>query len=363
MSLWVFNKEHEAVAIIDNYKSLIWSNRFVEAGDFELCMSATDPMAIYFKQDYYVWYDAPHNEGFYMIVENVKLDTDIDDGLFMIVSGRSLESLLERRIVWRQTTFNNVTLLSSIERLMNENILSPSDSKRKISNFIFKKPEDKYFVNTRLDTQFTGQDLHEAMKALCENFDFGYRVTFDKESMKFILELFRGIDRTYSQDENPYVIFSPDFDNLRESSYLTSSSLYKTVTLVAGEGEGSSRKTTIVESSEGALDGIYRRELFTDAREISSQTENGSISSSDYTNKLKAKGIDQLREHSIKTLFDGQVDYERMFVYGEDFFLGDIVQLENEFGITAMARITEVIYSNDESGNEMYPTFVVNNEK
>lgn len=41
----------------------------------------------------------------------------------------------------------------------------------------------------------------------------------------------------------------------------------------------------------------------------------------------------------------------------EDYFLGDVVQVINEYGISAAPRIVEIIESEDENGKSTVPTF------
>lgn len=41
----------------------------------------------------------------------------------------------------------------------------------------------------------------------------------------------------------------------------------------------------------------------------------------------------------------------------KDYFLGDIVQVINAYGIRAMPRIIEIIESEDENGASTVPTF------
>ena len=76
----------------------------------------------------------------------------------------------------------------------------------------------------------------------------------------------QGADRSYDQFTNPYVIFSPKFENVINTNYLESKKTLKTVTLVAGEGEGADRRITTVACASGAGTGLNRRELYTDAR-------------------------------------------------------------------------------------------------
>ena len=46
-----------------------------------------------------------------------------------------------------------------------------------------------------------------------------------------------------------------------------------------------------------------------------------------------------------------------MFKYGEDFGMGDIVQISNEYGIETKARVIEYVRSQAEDGYNVYPSF------
>ena len=47
-----------------------------------------------------------------------------------------------------------------------------------------------------------------------------------------------------------------------------------------------------------------------------------------------------------------------MFVFGVDFFLGDVVQLSDRYGNEGRSRITEIVFSHDSEGEKTYPTFI-----
>ena len=51
----------------------------------------------YIKQDYYL--QSKESEHV-MIVEKIQITSDTEDGNHVTVTGRSLESILDRRIVW-----------------------------------------------------------------------------------------------------------------------------------------------------------------------------------------------------------------------------------------------------------------------
>lgn len=348
MELLVLNTDFESIAVIDVYESMIWTDRYDAYGDFEIYFAMDESLLEYLKEDNYLWLqDSEHC----MIIEDIKINADTEEGNHLIVTGRSLESILERRIIWGQRIFNG-NLQDAIETMLNECIISPTIADRKIENFIFVPSTDTKVTSLTIDTQYTGDDLYTVIKGLCEANNIGFKITLTDDN-QFAFSLYAGVDRSYDQTENPYVVFSPNFENIINSNYFSSKANLRNVTLVAGEGEGASRKTTVV----GSGSGLNRRELFTDARDISSDTDDGTLSDAEYTAQLQARGIKDLAEHTISTAFEGEVEVTRLFKYGEDFFIGDIVQIANEYGNETSAYISELVISNSEEGLSIYPTF------
>ena len=78
---------------------------------------------------------------------------------------------------------------------------------------------------------------------------------------------------------------------------------------------------------------------------------------SKYTDALKKRGTSKLTENARVTSYEGQVEATRQFVYGQDFFMGDVIQMENEYGAGGSARVIEWVLSDDSEGFETYPTF------
>lgn len=348
MELFVLNAVFESIAVIDTYESMIWTDRYNAYGDFEIYFAMDESLLEYIKEDYYLWLkDSEHS----MIIEDIKIDADTEEGNRLIVTGRSLESILERRIIWGQRIFSG-NLQNAIQTMLNENIISPSVADRKIANFIFVPSTDSKITSLTIDNQYTGDDLYTVIKGLCEENNIGFKIVLTDDN-QFAFSLYAGADRSYDQTENPYVVFSPNFENIINSNYFSSKAGYRNVTLVAGEGEGASRKTTVV----GSASGLDRRELFTDARDISSDTEDGTLSDAEYIAQLRTKGLKNLADHMITTAFEGEVEVTRLFKYGEDFFIGDIVQIANEYGNENSAYISELIISNSDEGLSIYPTF------
>lgn len=72
---------------------------------------------------------------------------------------------------------------------------------------------------------------------------------------------------------------------------------------------------------------------------------------------LLNRGAENLAQYGKKITFDGAVVPDVTFKYKEDYFLGDIVTVENIYGISAKARITEIVEVLDDKGYSMEPTF------
>ena len=354
MELLILDTEFTTLSIIDVYKSLIWTDRYNEYGDFELYIPMESRLLDIIKHDFYAWNnDSEHT----MIIEKLQIDSDIENGNYLIATGRSLESILERRVITSQVIISG-NFQTAIKQLINDNIISPSVTDRKIPNFIFKESTDTKVTSIEIEeTQYIGTDLYSIIKSQCQEHDIGFKLVLTDDN-KFEFSLYAGTDRSYDQTDNPYVIFSPNFENIINSNYLSSKQEYKNVVFVGGEGEGAEK--TIV--SVGSASGLNRREMFEEANDISKTTETGTISDSEYKSQLKSKGEEVLKDNDVLTAFEGEVEATNLFVYGTDFFLGDIVQVSDEYGNEGKAYISELVFSRDESEQSIYPTFKAINE-
>ena len=344
MNIYVLNKQLEIVRVVDNYNSIIWTNRYYECGDFELYLSATPSLIYDLREDYILVREGYEDNA--MIIENIKITTDVEEGNYLTVSGRCLKSILYRRIIWEQTQVK-ADIEQCITTLINKNVINPTDTSRKIDNL---KLGNMIATETELSAQYTGDNLGETITSICQSFGLGWDILLNIEQKTFTFILYSGADRSYNQKENPWVVFSSEYDNLLSSEYTFSKQNYGNVTKVAGEGEGLARKYTTL----GNASGLDRYEIYTDARDIS--TNDGQVTEEQYNEQLTEKGKEQLAE-SVKTeTFSGEV-LQYQYEYGKDYFLGDIVEVVNEYEMSAVSRITEVIESEDESGNYTIPTF------
>lgn len=359
MDLIIMDTNMEPFAILDSYNSLIWTDRYRECGDFEIYTSMREDLLSIAKQDFYLCRSGSDRV---MIIEEIEIDTDAESGNNITIKGRSLESILDRRIVWNKTSLSG-SLQDGIEKLLNENVISPSNESRKIPNFKMEKSTDPRITSLTIEAQYKGDNLYDLLTTLCEERDIGFKVLLSSEG-EFVFSLYSGDDRSYDQTDNPYVIFSPQYDNLISSNYMESKSAFKNVTLVSaqdGDKQTSSpdEEAPLIETAVGNVSGFERREIYTSYGSISryQDASSSAMSDSELIAMLRQKGKETLADNIQVISFEGEAETSTMFKYGEDFTIGDIVQVEDHYGHAARARVIELVLSDATDGFSVYPTF------
>jgi len=355
MELTILNSSFEIIGIIDTFTSLIWTDRYYDFGDFEFSKSPDLTFITLLNQGSYL--ALPESEHL-MVIENIHIRSSIEEGNSIIVKGRSLESILDRRIIWSLTSLVG-DFQDGILQLLTENAIDPTDEDRQITLLEFEVSTDPSVTDLTISSQFTGTSLYKVILDLCIERNVGFKIILTGLG-KLQFSLYNGIDRSYDQEINPYVVFSPNFDNLINSDYDSLTDLFKTVALVAGEGGiGNVRRGVVVTLSPDGGSDLNRREIFTDASDITRTTDGESLSNEEYDALLAQRGMEELAQNTILEEFNGQADITRTYIYGEDFFMGDILQIANEYGKEGKARLVELIRSQDPSGIKIYPKFTM----
>lgn len=332
------------VGIIENPTSAIWTRRYQTPGDFELYFPATSEMLALLENDMYITReDAPE----VMVIEHIEIMTSEEDGDYILLSGRGAESMLDRRIILEQTAVVG-RVDAAIHRLITENALDPLDTSRTLP-MAMSLPD---LATDTISAQYTGTNLLEAVEEICKAYGLGFRAVADAaQAITPRLELLKGTNRSEGQTVNSPVIFSAEFENLLSSKYVLDTSNYKNVAIVAGEGDGTARKRATYGSASGRL----RRELFVDARDLS--TNDGGILLTDYMEQLQARGAEKIAELTVTESFDGEIDTSNTFALDVDYTLGDVVTVENEYYIRKNVRVSSIMEAWDEDGYTAIPTF------
>ena len=331
--------------IIENFKSVIWNVQYFGKNNFQIVAPVIDEnMDLLVPGKYLVRAEDASSDGFknVMIIENIQLDIDSENGWLITASGRGLKTLLERRIIWGQTNISGKAEVS-IRNIITNNVINPVDNNRKINDFILG---DLKNLSKELEVQLFGENIADWLEEVCTSLGYGWDI-FIKNN-KYVFQMYEGTDRS---DGSNKVIFSPTFDNLLSSTYQNKKEFYQNAALIGGEGEGTSKRLATI----GTASGLDRYEAYVDGSSVSSNGE--IITEETYIELLKGYGQTQLSQKQITTSFEGDVEPNGIYKLNEDYFLGDLVKVENEIGISATTRINEIIYSEDENGSSVIPTF------
>lgn len=374
MEFMVLDKNYDGIAMIDTFTSAIWTVRYDEAGDFEIYTPVRLDYIQAMQIGNYLW---NRDSDRLMIIETVEIETDAEEGPQLIVTGRSLESILDRRIVTSSQNFSG-NLQSVLFAIIQNEVIS-SGGTRRIPGFSLKTSSDSRITSISIsELSIRGENVYEVVCSLCQANKVGWRI-LPKGAGGFEFELYVGVDRSYAQSVNPYVTFSPSFENLLNSNYIKSFKSYKNSIYAVGtyqkevilqnkykddNGEWVVEEQTTYEEAEvvtwqysetATPSGLARREMFIDNGGVNDGEQGGEYATWNAVNKEKA--IAELGEHQTTTAFEGELEATRQYIYREDFNIGDIVQVENEFGITGTVYISEIVFSQDANGITITPTF------
>ncbi len=321
MELYIYNRSLGLIGLIDVFDSLRWRRRYFQPGEFELHLKYTAENTKLFEEDNIIARRDADEAG---IIEGISIDKDD-----IAVKGRFLSSLIERRIVMKETVLNTTAELAMRTLVSNMNAIP-----------FLELGELKNFKDT-VDLQVTYKNVCTTLTKIAQVSNIGYRVRFDRKNKKLLFECYQGINRCAAQNVNPRVIFSEEFENVTDSKYSLETKNYKTVAIVAGEGEGTARVIVTV----GDTTGLERRELFVDAKDI----QKGDLTDNGYKALLIQRGNEALAQSVKNETFESNVNLQSSLVYKKDFDLGDIVTCRNRAWNKAIdVRITEIeeVYEN-----------------
>ena len=352
MEIVAVTKNFERLGYI-NFKGVIWATRYQKCGDFEIKAGATEDNLKLIEQGYFIVNE--EDEDNVGVIEDINLTNTSDEGDVITITGRFAPMLLAKRIIAQQTQMKG-NYQTSVRNLIKTNVTNPTKSARKISCIELGKIDDS--ITETLEMQTTGDNLLTKIEETSEPLGLGFKMPLRNKKIYF--EMYKGVDRSYAQTENPYVVFSDEYDNLKDSEYVRKTSEYKNVFLIATEGEGLDRKTLWGSASdnEEEITDLDRNEIYVDQRNMSSN--DSEITETEFYNQMNEEGKTNLT--TVSEAFNGSISLQG-YKYGKpeqggEVFLGDIVTIEKKrWNMYINARILEVIISEDQNGKVYTLTF------
>lgn len=373
MELYTLNRDFQKQETIDEFDSVIWTERYYGNGEFELVVPGKSSMISKLAKDQFIMCE---DSDIPMIIEN----REIKDGV-LTAKGIDLVKWLNNRI-FRTSADHSV-----------REFIFPNDKPGEILAWIvqhfcisgpFLDGTNPIGISTGdLDlfplpglvigaTDTSGSDIllpipfgpiYDILEPVATTYEIGMKIELDyatASDYQISFHSYKGADRTSAQGTNPVIQFSKAMDSFTNITDLESISDYKNLvftfavnapaTYMTGEP---GRASSVPGSTSGFDLRIYQEfaDFDTAGHDV---TAIGNI--------LDDKAIPVLSALKAVQLVDGEIVQNGQINYGEDYFLGDLVEVVGNTGILQTARITEYIRSQDNAGERSYPTLTMIDE-
>ena len=318
-AVYFMDESFSALGIVEGYSSLQWRESYFGVGRFAMTLAGKHAkLALGAK--YVVWTGSAYTG----IIEKFSSDT-----LTATVKGHFLEKELEYRAVNLHAQYAGGAEAVA-RQLVGDFCIRPAD--RRIP--LLKLGADRGLGGS-VSISPMGQTVLGAIGDICLEQEMSFRLRYDFLEHAIAFEMFRGLDRTQGQEENPWCAFSKEFDNVLEEKY-TLAYEGRNFFYVAGEGEGAGREVLELDLSGGRR----RRELFVDARDLSRRLEGGqAMPMAEYRGLLRTRGYQRAAAYATVESVDISVAPHCAMEYG----LGDVVTYANrELGLVMEKRVTEI---------------------
>ena len=361
MDVFVLDENLRRSAIIDIYKSFLWTERLNEWGDFELVshysrsLRAQLPVGTKLAIPYSMRV---------MTVETHEVKRDDAGNETITFSGRSLESLLDDRAAFSSLgsieedqkwvlTGPPADLLRELFRvIVAEGTLSVDDMIPFYVAGTITPPGDIPEPVEEITLELDPESLYEITKKQAQTYNLGFRIIRNDDLSELYYEVYSGSDRTTAQTTNAAVIFSRALDSLSGLTELQSDADEKNVAYVFGKNGAAIAYASGSDLSQAK--GFNRKVLVVNADDIDLPA------GSELTAALQERGRQELAKHKAVLGFDGETPQHISYVYGQDYNLGDLVEVQDTEGNANQVRVTEQIFASDAEGDRSYPTFTQN---
>lgn len=358
----------QLVGIIDNAKSLIWHRVFFGVGDFEIYAPATGQNLLLLQVDNYVTRPNDFDGTFYKdigIIESVEITRSAEDGTMIVASGRFGKSILDRRQICKLSGHTNKpTILkgnveTAVRSVVHYNAMSCThDIARNISFIVLADYSQLPAVivdenGNPSQKQVSYENLLEYTDKVLQEYNYSAKMLLDDSTIVRVFRylVYGGTDRSVDNtDGNNPVIFSTDYDNLSESTYLLDCQKKKTAVLIGGAGEDVDRFYSMI---RGTATGADRREMWVDAHSINKELKASSLQETFPTGvfdglTFKVGGVVYanlvINNESKYTLSSLQSKFPSGTVSGAKFVVGGVTYATQVYGEENSYTLTPIGY-------------------
>ena len=308
--IFKLDKNFNPIGTLENFKSLIWHEKYFECGNFE--------------------FHAPYSlgENAVYIYDNVQNQVGVIESLekedkMHLYKGRLLKSLLSKKVINRIITYYN----KSVEYIVKDLV-----SQFALQNIEIEENQDRGLVVDTL--QVVGENLMEFTDELLKGSELGAKIDYDFLNNKLIFKVFQGVDNSNKMP------MSKEFENIFSFVYTNDKSNFKNFAYVVGE-KSSGEKVTVTVDNRVANE--EKTEIYVEASDVQDSYtddlgEEITLNDTQFKQALYSKGVEALNEYKIEETIE--IDPKDKFEIGElrTFRDGDLISVQ---------RITERIIWQD----------------
>lgn len=356
MDLVTLTDDNISDKLIENYDSLIWTERFTNLGDFQLITGDVSRFMDLLPEGQVI---SLRQSRVPMIVEDHVIERKKNQPVKLTIVGREYTSILDRRVAIKQVMaaideWSVVAKLPSdiayyiIYKICVEGILDPKDI-FPASEVVFMTPDDylgssgpnrEYVVNRGNLLEVVQQLLASEGPAdpsttpptpLIE--PHGLRALRPSGPGPIGVEIYTGTDRSNE------IYFDGTRNLLDDGAYAFSKRNSATDAYVLGDVNAT--------KTGKQASGLDRRVIL-----LEDQNENASVEA------LQGNGSTALAQAKPIARFNGSINQDLSpYLFGVDYDLGDIVKFVGDYGLEEKARLVEYIRSEGPDGVKEFPTF------
>lgn len=359
MELYILDDLLRRETLIDRFESLIWTERFNDDGDFQLSVISNTAGRAFFKEGKKL---AMNKSLRVMQIESVVDGISAEGEATLEIEGPSLEQLLDHRVArpvstsietdptWDLAGPPAVVARKIFDDIVRLGLLTPLDKIPFLKPGAYMPASGIPEIPDPILISIEPKSVRAALQELCKQWVMGYRLLRPDDSSSLYFDIYTGTDRTTGQTIYPSVVFSPGLDNLQNIKSVRTIEGTKNVALVI-----SKTGSLMVYPPDAAtdIDGFDRRVLVVVANDIDSNNP-------DPIAAMTQLGRSELSKYRAFAAFDGEINPNSQYVYGRDYNLGDLVELQSGDGQANKMRVVEQIFAQDREGERSYPTLALN---
>ena len=386
----IFTPDINMLGEIANYESLSFVRSWHGIGDFELRINRHKQYTDVLQKGNIIAMGKSTHKVYRILHREIELDKDGKATENWRITGLELKSVVGQRITVPppNTPYDVISGPSetAMKHYINNHLVNPINPSRKINQLVIAENMGR---GSDMDWQSRFQSISEEEHIIAMMSGLGWNIKIDYDSKKWLYDVYEGKDLSVNQDVNNRVIFSPQFNNIKNMSFSDSDLNYRNAAYIGGQGEGIERR--IIELGEAQ--GLSRHELFVDARDVPEEMDVDGYSKpqprpvADIERDLIASGEKALIELSSDLYLEAQmmppitreeyelehsylstlqvyenvikkISHSSTFNYEIDYDLGDIVTIQNkDWGVTLDSRITEIKEIYEVGGFSLEATF------